>query len=65
MSDQVEGAIDLAACPDRPKGCKCGPRCTICGFNKHMAVHGPFYGALPGSKPYDHQYTPPAKNEGE
>ena len=56
------GAIDLLTCPDWPKACKCGIRCIICGFNKHFAVHGPCYGGLPGSEPYDHQYQPPIKS---
>lgn len=56
------GAIDLLKCSDWPRACKCESRCIICGFNKHFAVHGPRYGGLPGSEPYDHQYQPPIKS---
>lgn len=55
------GAVDLSKCPDRL--CKCGPRCIACGFNKHFAVHGPRYGGLPGSEPYDHQYAPEGEGD--
>lgn len=52
------GAVDLDACPtrDRLHRCRCKLRCQWCGFRKHTAVHGPVFGQLPGSKPYDHQF---------
>jgi hypothetical protein len=52
----TDGAVDLSECPTRH--CVCKPRCEVCGFGKHSAVHGPFYGQPPGSKPYDHRYIP-------
>lgn len=52
------GAVDLKSCPSYPPKCKCGA-CTICGFKKHMAIHGPSYGQPPGSRPYGHEYSPP------
>lgn len=50
------GAVDLGECPKRGK-CKCGT-CSVCGFQKHTAIHGPSLGQPPGSKPYDHEYHP-------
>ncbi len=49
------GAIDIKECPDWPRACRC-PKCVLCGFGLHYAVHGPYFGAAPGSKPYNHQY---------
>ena len=57
-----ELAIELDECRNRRYGryglvgCACRPVCEVCGFGPHMAVHGPFYGAPPGSKPYDHEF---------
>lgn len=48
------GAVDFSECPT--KKCRCGI-CRVCGFQKHMAVHGPYFDAPPGSKPYDHQFV--------
>lgn len=58
-AERVEkhGAVDLDECPrKRGNRCKCGT-CAVCGFQKHMAVHGPVYGAGPGSKPWDHEFA--------
>jgi len=54
------GAIDIHACPIRTVGgtCQCIPKCKQCGHGPHMAVHGPLYGAEPGTAPYDHEYAP-------
>lgn len=53
------GAVDLSECRSRSKRvCRCGPPCRVCGFGKHMSVHGPVFGCEPGSKPYDHEYEP-------
>jgi hypothetical protein len=55
----MTGAVDLSECPRRvwwQITCRCLPKCRICGFGKHMAVHGPAFGQPPGSKPYDHEF---------
>jgi hypothetical protein len=49
-------SVDLSECPDVPGRCQCGPRCIVCGFNKHFAVHGPVFREKPGTPAYDHQY---------
>jgi len=58
----VSGAVDLSKCRKsfdrRIKYCDCGPKCSVCGFGPHMAVHGPVLGMPPGSAPYDHEYRP-------
>jgi hypothetical protein len=51
------GAIDFTECPNYPKPCRCKPPCVVCGFNKHMAIHGPLMDQPPGSEPYDHVYV--------
>ena len=60
MLDQ-SGALDDSQCPyvrdHRKRGCRCG-KCLRCGFPKHSALHGPFQGELPGSKPWGHRYQP-------
>ena len=52
------GAVDLEACPSRSMNhkCWCG-KCALCGFSMHMAIHGPSYGAAPGTKPWGHEYV--------
>lgn len=54
----MAGAVDLSECPQSQslRACKCLPKCRVCGFGKHMAVHGPMQGELPGGKPYDHEF---------
>lgn len=57
----MTGAVDFSECPGRMFGsnrCKCKPACRVCGWRKHMAIHGPLYGQPPGSKPYGHQFEP-------
>lgn len=61
--DVLGGAVDLCSCPNRRYRlnrwrCDCG-KCIVCGHQKHTAIHGPFYGQPPGSKPYGHEYKPP------
>lgn len=55
------GAVDLTECPSIDRfnfgRCKCEPIC-VCGWRKHVAIHGPFFGQPPGSKPYGHEYKP-------
>ncbi len=55
-----EGAVDLTECQlrntGRWKSCKC-EFCARCGQRKHVAVHGPFYGEPPGSKPWGHKFV--------
>lgn len=60
----MSGAIDLDACTTRRKNglCRCEPKCKECDFGPHVAIHGPFRGQPPGSKPYGHEYVP---NQGE
>ena len=53
----TRGAVDFDECPARPGRCRCG-RCAVCGYHKHMAVHGPALGAPPGSAAWDHDYVP-------
>ena len=56
---QGKGAVDLSECPTGAGNkCRCRPRCRMCGFRKHMAVHGPVLGQPPGSKPWDHEFVP-------
>ena len=55
---QGKGAVDLSECPTGAGNrCRCD-RCRVCGYRKHMAVHGPMYGEPPGSKPWDHEFVP-------
>ncbi len=37
-------AVDYTECPNGGGHgwCKCG-KCVVCGFQKHTAVHGPYY----------------------
>ena len=37
------------------RSCRCG-RCAICGFQKHMAIHGPKEEG--SSEPWDHEFVP-------
>ena len=53
---EKRGAVDLSECPRKRNRCECG-RCVVCGFQKHMAVHGPVFGAGPGSKPWGHEFA--------
>lgn len=61
----MSGAIDFSECPQANErtylgnkaNCRC-EKCAACGWNKHMAVHGPVYGQPAGSKPYDHEFVP-------
>ena len=61
-TDDAMGAVDLDACPNptsRRRGtirCACRPKCVVCDFPKHTAIHGPAFGALPGSKPVGHVF---------
>ena len=48
------GAIDIRECPTWPN-CRCGA-CSLCGHQKHKAIHGPVHGEPPGSKPWGHEY---------
>lgn len=59
MEGEVEmsGAVDLSECPNKVGRCKCG-KCAVCGYQKHNALHGPFLGEPPESKPYDHEFVP-------
>lgn len=52
----ASGAVDLNECPRFYRRCQCG-RCAICGYAKHTAIHGPFFGQAPGSAPYGHTYA--------
>lgn len=54
------GATDGEACPTRrPRGgCRCKPRCAVCGYGEHDAIHGPKFGEPPGSEPWGHQFEP-------
>lgn len=52
----MSGAVDLNECPNAVNHCKCGM--CVCGYSKHMAVHGPLYGQPPGSRPYHHEFVP-------
>lgn len=58
----MSGAVDLEACPDRNfngrAACRCKPKCRVCGFGMHMAIHGPLLGEEPGSKPWGHEFKP-------
>lgn len=65
----MSGATDWYECRTRTRAgtCRCEPKCKVCGWGKHMAVHGPFFGKPPGSKPYDHEFEPltPATDAGD
>lgn len=54
----MTGAVDFKECPQYGSSCRCEPKCAVCGFGKHMAVHGPHYGEPPGSKPWGHEFKP-------
>jgi hypothetical protein len=68
MEAHVTGAVDLDKCPDRMRArsrmlvCKCG-KCSVCGFPKHTAIHGPVNGKGEGSKPYGHEFTEEIEGE--
>lgn len=61
----MSGAVDLEECPQvgqrtfmlRIRRCRCGI-CSICGYPKHSAVHGPVNDGAPGSRPFDHEFLP-------
>jgi len=58
---QRPGAVDLDACGTRwlPGSlCRCSPRCAVCGYGPHVVLHGPVFGALPGTRPWHHEYVP-------
>jgi len=62
----MAGAIDYSECPGRLFGsriCRCRPVCRVCGWRKHMAIHGPVNNGGPGSKPYGHEFKPVVKDE--
>lgn len=52
----MNGAVDLSECPYPVGRCKCGI-CVFCGFSKHMAIHAPVLGEMPGTKPWGHEFT--------
>lgn len=60
LGDQ-DGAIDFDECPKRlghrGQSCHCGV-CAVCGEAKHTAIHGPYDGQPPGSRPWGHRYRP-------
>lgn len=60
FSNETEGAVDRSECTSNGTGrtCTCNPRCAVCGFGKHTALHLPLYGCQPGSKPWAHKYIP-------
>lgn len=61
--DDPDGAVDMDACRSRKlASCYC-EKCTLCGFGKHMAIHGPVNGGAPGSKPYGHRFRSPAEGD--
>lgn len=47
--------VDPHACPTRWGRCYCG-LCAVCGFAKHMAIHGGVLGDAPGGRPYGHEF---------
>ena len=61
----MAGAVTYEECPTgggerrRPwvnhHYCGCG-LCVKCGFPKHTAIHGPRFGAGPGSEPWGHEF---------
>ncbi len=61
----MNGAVDISEGPEarartqwgNRSVCRC-EKCYVCGWGKHMVVHGPAYGEPPGSKPYDHEFVP-------
>lgn len=54
-------SIDIFACPTRIRNgnCRCRPKCVVCGWGPHAALHGPLYGEPVGSPAYDHAYKEP------
>lgn len=56
----TEGATDISECPDRDTKytCRC-VKCSVCGFGKHTAVHGPIMNGVPGGKPWGHKFQEP------
>lgn len=67
MSSNLIGgtSIDTESCPSkrtktgRIYPCRCFPKCAICGYGPHMAIHGPLYGEAPGEgRPWGHEYQP-------
>ena len=54
----MPGAILKDDCPKmHGTSCQCQPRCAVCSYGPHMAIHGPVYGAERGSKPWGHEYA--------
>ncbi len=58
FSNETEGATDRSECPNRRGTCNCQPKCTVCGWGKHVALHLPQFGGKPGGKPYAHRFIP-------
>ncbi len=52
--DQATGAVELNECPSRGR-CHCG-YCAVCGWQKHMAVHGGIVGEPKNGRPYGHVF---------
>lgn len=52
-------ATDLEACPTLSYwgNCRCR-RCAVCGYQEHMAIHGPLFGATPDTEPWGHVFIP-------
>lgn len=68
FSNETEGATDTFACMTRHTSgglCRCKPKCVICKYGEHSALHGSVYGGDPGSKPYAHKFTPPVAEDRE
>jgi hypothetical protein len=62
MAETKTGAVDYSeclrgGCSNGWRPCQCG-KCCHCGYPKHAAIHGPFWGQPPGSEPYGHQFEP-------
>lgn len=56
----MSGAIDFDECPSRSRRgyCTCEPVCSVCGYRKHTAIHGPHLDQPPGSEPWGHEFLP-------
>lgn len=56
-------AVDFDECSTRYwRHCCCGP-CAVCGYQKHMAIHGSVFGDEKGGRPYGHEFEPMPSRE--
>lgn len=57
--EEIGKGVGLCPRPLRSGACGCGlPKCSVCGYPKHSAVHMYCLGGKSGDPPYGHEYKP-------